>query len=1255
MKRIYLLLFALVALQLSTFAQSGMGEIRGKVIDGKTKKPLDYVSITLKLGGVTKATTLTEDDGSFIMKTLQTGDYDLYATYLGYSNQIIKGISVTADEIRFVNFGMTSAESGQELKEFVVEYRKPLIDPGGVKGEVKTAKEIMALPQRNINNIAGTTMGVDARSGATPNFRGARAEGTAYYIDGVRVNSGSLTVPQNAIDQVQVITGGTPAQYGDFIGGAISITTKAPTRNFVRSFEAVSASPFNGYLDYSHYNELQAVLSGPLKVINKGRGDQERVLLGFLISGSVVYSRDGRQPAVDLYKVNDAKLKEIEKTPLVPGPGGNLFPAAEFLRKSDLEKINYRQNVASYSVNLQGNVNFQPSSNINVRWGYQASNSSGRNWSHYNSLLNSDNNGMSTNYGFRTYLQMTQTFKKSGEDKKEEASKQNIITNAFYTVRVSYEMGWAEGTSAEHGKNYFDYGHIGTFKTYQAANFSRVIKTFGQPADSFRMADGNYLYLTNYLAQTGFRDTGYSFEQGDKNEIRGNYTKALYDYYGSNALRSSSALRGAGGLINGDNPSGIYSLMWGNVGSLQSNYSKSQTETYNLYVMSEASIAPRSNPKAKHDLQFGITYEQQFRRAYSLNANGLWGLMRLLANRQFSGVDTANPILKFDANGVFKDTVYYNRRVVDADIAHFDSKLREKLIAQGATDVYGKPITASSFLDVNSYSPSTYSLDMFTADELLNQGNSYVSYYGYDHLGNTVKGKPGLDDFLNNTKRLLPAYQPVYFAAWFQDKFVFKDLVLRVGVRAERFDANQPVLRDPYSMVPIYTAGDIRAKNLAGLGDLIPSTIGSDYKVYVDNDNQAGLLRLAGFRNGNNWYDKNGNPVTDPQSIARDAKTNRNIPFMVDATNPITPTKESFKDYQPDNHILPRVWFSFPISTTAQFFGTYDILTQRPGTNLGQIDDYYFLQNRLTGTIANPDLKMTQVTDYEIGFRQQIGTDASLGIITSYREYRNMVQIYRYIQAWPNDYNTFGNLDFATVKSIGLEYNIRDLGNVTLSANYMIQFADGTGSNATSSSSLVSVGLPTLRTIYPLDFDTRHTLKAVFDYHYKTGKDYDGPVVNGKKILENAGINFIFTAYSGRPYTEYLIAIPDGVQSGAALRSPIKGSINGSNLPPQYNVDLNIDKFFELSKKKIDGSTAHYRIRTFLWVQNLFNTANVLSVYRFTGSAYNDGYLTSPQAQEQIRVATDEQSFVDLYNSRMLNPDRFVLPRLTRIGAALYF
>jgi hypothetical protein len=1267
MKKIYSLLYALMGFCLIAGAQSQLGEIRGKVLDSKTKKPLDYVSVTVELNGAVKAQVLTDDDGQYVVKTLQPGSYTIKVTNIGYRNSIITQVNVASDEITFTNVPMELNETGKELPDVVIQRKKPLIDPDGVNKNTKTSKEIMALPQRNANMIANTVAGVDSRAGQTPNFRGARADGTAYYVDGVRVN-GSSTVPQNAIDQIQIITGGTPAQYGDFIGGAIAINTKSPTRNWNRSFEYITASPFNGYLDNTNYNELQLGVSGPLKIDNKGKGDKERVVLGFSLYGSGVFARDGRPSSVDAWKVNDAKLRQIEENPLVPQAGGGFIPAGEYLLKSDLEKTPYRQNAASYQANIQGNFTYSPANNINIRFGYQANYSNSKlvyndGGSYAQALMNYDNNPVETRYTIRPYIQFTQNFAK----KSEEEAKKSIISNGFYTVRFSYERFFFERMNPQNGRNFFDYGFVGTFDKYSTSQYQKVAKNFGEEPDVYILPDGRELRLTSYWKEVGTVDTLLVYHQADVNRIKGNYTRSIYDYYAQTGgkVTSISQLRGVGGIANGDEPNGVYSNLWTSPGGNQSSYLKQMNETYTLYVQSEASVAPNRNPKAKHDLQFGFTYEQQFNRTYSLAAGSMWGLMRQLVNQQFTGYDSSSAHAEFDQNNVFQDTLRFDRLITPAAQSNFDKKLRSKLIAMGAKDPNGNPITENSLLNTDGYDPSMYSMDMFSADELLNDGNAFVSYYGYSHTGERVKGKPGIDKFLNDpNNRTLGAYQPVYMAAWLQDKFVFKDLIVRLGVRMERFDANQAILKDPYSLAPIYTAGDVR-RGIGGAvtSENIPSNIGDDYAVYVNSENSSNLnqgLAVSGFRQGNNWYDRNGNPVSDPaalykQSAAEGALINKNTPYLVNPGQK-EPTAASFTDYTPDVKFLPRVWFSFPISTTSQFFGTYDVLAQRPtgGTNIAQIDDYYYLRNNLNGVIGNPNLRMTQVTDYQIGFRQQIGQDASLGIIGSYREFRNLIQQYQYVQAWPNNYTSYSNIDFSTVKSIQLEYELRELGNMNISASYMLQFANGTGSNANQSSSLIQAGVPNQRALFPLDYDTRHTLKGTVDYHYKEGKEYNGPVVGGKKIFENAGINMIFNLTSGRPYTQTTNPIPE-VQSGVATRAQVKGTINGSNLPSQFYADLNIDKYFTLRSEGLDGKSTVYRLRVFLWVQNVFNNINVLSVYRYTGSAYDDGFITSTYAQSQLNAATNAQSLVDLYNARVVDPTKFALPRLTRLGVALYF
>jgi hypothetical protein len=409
------------------------------------------------------------------------------------------------------------------------------------------------------------------------------------------------------------------------------------------------------------------------------------------------------------------------------------------------------------------------------------------------------------------------------------------ISDAYYTVRVSYERNFSETFDPNNGKDFFKYGYVGKFKTYNAPAYTTVRKSFGQPVDTITLTDGKKMFLSGYTRQTGFRDTAFQFTKADFNTVRGNYTQAFLNYYGTDNFANFAPLRGLGALQNGDDPLSIYSGMWSNVGDIQSGYSKSLFENYIVYIESNATVAPRRNLKAKHNLQFGLTYEQRVQRNYSLSAGNLWQLMPLLANRQFSGLDSIG-IAKFDANGVFQDTISFNRRIVAADQSEFDKNLRDKLRSSGATDNNGNPITDQTFLDVNSYSPGTYNLNMFSANNLLNNGNSYVSYFGYDHLGNEVSGKPGLDEFFKN--RILPAYQPVYAAAWIQDKFQFKDLILRVGLRAERFDANQLVLRDPYSMVPIYSVGEVRSGDAKQvLSDAIPTVAQNSWKVYINTDN----------------------------------------------------------------------------------------------------------------------------------------------------------------------------------------------------------------------------------------------------------------------------------------------------------------------------------------------------------------------------------------------------------------------------------
>jgi hypothetical protein len=537
---------------------------------------------------------------------------------------------------------------------------------------------------------------------------------------------------------------------------------------------------------------------------------------------------------------------------------------------------------------------------------------------------------------------------------------------------------------------------------------------------------------------------------------------------------------------------------------------------------------------------------------------------------------------------------------------------------------------------------------------LLNNGNGYASYFGYDHLGNKVTGKPSISEFLNNKdKRTIGAFQPVYLAAWLEDQFQFKDLIFRMGLRMERYDANQSVLKDAYSLYPIRTVNEV--KELNGLGVAHPSNIGSDYAVYV-NDMQS-PTKVIGYRNGDRWYNADGSEQKNPEFLANQTSNGKIAPYLVDY-NKQELSENSLTDYTPIMNLLPRVWFSFPLDKRKTFYVSYDMLAQRPdqGSSFLTIDELYYLKFRQGSTISNGSLSSRLKTDYEVGFKQIFGRKGDKGIelSASYSEIRNDFGQYQINNGYPVTYVTIRNIDFSTITGFRGTLNMMDIGPLNMSVSYMMQFADGTGSNINSQAALIASNQPNLRNVIPLgELDIRHNLKVSATWAWGGGRDlvskknmYNGPILFGKEIFKNTSFNFIGNTYSGGPYTP----TTRSVQIGAVDRAQIKGVPFGARLPWQYNFDMNISKAFELKR---DGK-APLRFTAFLWVNNLLNTWNVVGVFPYTGQPNDDGFLNSPQGELLVKTQVDAQSYIDLYKI-LLNSqtNNWNAPRTIRLGVRL--
>ncbi len=1239
-RKLYASLIFLLLLSSTAFGQSQRGEIRGVVKDAKTKQTLDFVNIAVQLNGYNAGGAVTDLDGKYSISALVPGKYTVLASFVGYAKVEIRDVLVKPDQITFLDIEMD--EAGLQLDEVKIkEYRNPIIRADD-NGKTLDGDQIKKVPNRNTNSIANLGSGVFSLDGGTPSFRGARSSGTAYYINGVRV-IGVTSLPQNGIGQTNVIIGGIPAEYGDFTGGAITITTPPPSTRFRGGVEVITSSLFDKY----HFNQIETYFTGPLYIKNKGK-QNERAILGYSFAGNFNYSADNSPSAIGIWKVKDAKLKELEETPLRLSPiGAGFVPSAEFITSDDLEKVSAKLNIPTYSVNLVGDINFAPNDRISIIMGGTFNHINDIGYNYRNSLFNYSNNAQSLVTSLLSYVTFTQKLVAPVDPSKKEVQKR-LVDKAFYSVSLQYQSTWQTQQDAVHQDRIFDYGYVGEFKTFYRPSFEYSGGGDGPNGGGDRyIVDGDTVWMKNYWKQNGFADTLYSFNRSNtKNPIRANYTSNYYDFLDDRVASFSQLRASQAGLTNGGNPIGIYSNMWTNVGTIISGYSKSQSEQYSLNAVGEASIKG-------HDLKFGIYYEQRVTRGYGVGANGLWQLMWQLSARVGNGMilDQSNPIFEYDENGVFRDTVRFNAVIDPTTQSTFDRNFRKYLIENNKVDVYGNPVNNSTLIDVNSYSPSDFSLDMFSADELLNNGNSLVSYYGYDYLGNKVRGKKSIEEFTEDPQnRAIGAFMPIYTAAFIQDKFAFKDLIFRVGLRIERFDANQPVLRDPFSLYPIRTAGEVRELNGSAVAH--PSGVDEDYYVYVNNTNNP--TSIVGYRDGNIWYNKDGIQIQDPVILANATTRGTIQPYLVDPDNEVV-NAASFKSYEPQVNVLPRIWFDFPISSEARFFANYDVIAQRPSNIFTPINDFYYLRFTPTNTLNNPDLKPQVTTDYEIGFKQKLTDNSGLSLIANYREQRNLIQAFRFNYAYPVSYISYANIDFATIKGFRIEYELRDAGNLNMDANYTLQYADGTGSGTNSQQALISAGQPNLRNLFPLNIDIRHNVKLNLFYEYQSGKDYNGPVVKGKNIFENAGIGMILNAFSGLPYTANQIATPN-VQAGVVVRSPIKGTPFGSRLPWQLQNDMQVYKGYrvKLGKNK-DGQVKYGRLMFTLWVQNFLNIQNIRAVHPYTGSPDTDGYLNSPIGREAINAAVNAESFVDLYNTALANPGFYGLPRRIRLNVKLDF
>lgn len=1212
-KGIAFLLFSVFTL--AVYAQSG--EISGYVYE-KQGDSLIAVYVSLFKNEEQILATYTELDGKYSFVGLNPGKYDVFVEDMSHQSKRVNGVIVGTNQKVKLDFGLIGSEQAIDVVD-IISYRKPLIDKDK-QATIITAEEIQDLAVRDISQIAATSVDVVSQDDGRNqlNVRGQRAEGTQFIVDGVKIN-GTISIPQNAIEQVEIISGGLPAMYGDNIGGVIVVTTKGISPVYYGGIEAVSSQ----YIDGFGYNLITGNLSGPILPAKKNAKGEiiKKSPLGFFIAGEAKLQEDARPSSIGAFTIKQDVLLDLENNPLRPGLNGTgTIRNSEFVTTDDFEQYKARQNVADQSYSVNAKIDFQPNDNITFSVGGNGSYARRHNFVYEYSLFNPSNNPEVTDYMYNGYIRFKHRINTDST---------KWISNLYYQVQGDYM--WSRTTTWDdtHKDNFFKYGHVGKFKTTRNPLYE--YEQDGPNGDA-------YYYK-------GEQTVLYELVEPGSNPNASKYAQQYYNIYAGQSegnYENWTQVQNGGALLNGDRPENVYGL-WFNTGRQYNSYEITENEQFRGNVNLSAKLFKQ------HQVNFGVEHEQRIKRSYSVNPISLWTLMRQHANSKNTQLDLDNPELVYSGS-VFVDTVNYSYL--------YQNDGSGKGFFENVRDQFG--MDYSEFFDSDAYSPDDYSLALFTPDELYQEGNGVLNNYGYDHLGNKV-GSKNLDAFFNQKDgngmllRYIAPFQPIYSSGYIQDKFEFKDIIFNIGVRIDRYDANQPVMRDPYSLYETYTAKDLDPSKYT-----VPLSISDDAVVYV-NDFESAEPKVLGYRLEDKWFDKSGLEISDPSGIAEGSVSGGITPYLknpeADITSSTYDPKSSFKDYEAQISIMPRISFTFNLSESASFYAHYDVLTQRPGVAESRFlpTDYLFMESNVGGFIRNSNLKPQKTIDYEVGFQQALNEKSAITISTYYREMKDLIQLMNVSYAYPSNYLTYGNIDRATVKGFSIKYDLRPIySNLSLNAGYTLQFAEGTGSSATSGFNLASQGLPNLKVLVPLDFDQRHTFKGILNYRFLPGKKYIGPDWNGRgrKILGGFGVNLVGKLSSGRPYTGQENFTQDGAINSSD-KTILDGTINGNQLPWIYTLDMRMSKKFVFGFEKEAQDKFHSEI--YFVVTNLFNTQNIINVYTATGNAKDDGYLNASTSQSNISTQTNTQSFKDLYLLKIANPSFYALPRMIRLGLTLTF
>ena len=276
-KNLFVLFLFLLTLSVTTYADCDFattGKIAGRITDA-TGEALPFVNIIV-MG--TNYGAASDIDGYYSILNIPPGAYEVKASAIGYNSTVVKNVRVSIDLTTKLDLALTetSVSLGEDV---VVIATKPLIQKDLTASTSVVGDDfIKELPVTDLGDVLALQAGIVISPGGGIHIRGGRSGQVAYQIDGVPVTdsydgSSVVEVNQNAVKELQVISGAFNAEYGQALSGVINIVTKDGSNKFSGSVQAYSGDYVSSRTDVfwnideiTPFNiaNIEGSLSGPI-------------------------------------------------------------------------------------------------------------------------------------------------------------------------------------------------------------------------------------------------------------------------------------------------------------------------------------------------------------------------------------------------------------------------------------------------------------------------------------------------------------------------------------------------------------------------------------------------------------------------------------------------------------------------------------------------------------------------------------------------------------------------------------------------------------------------------------------------------------------------------------------------------------------------------------------------------------------------------------------------------------------------------